>query len=40
MIFVPDTVTDGDYLLQITEPPVESDAAPSDILLYRFEDAA
>jgi kynurenine formamidase len=40
MIFVPDTVTDGDYLLQISVPPVESDAAPSDILLYRFEDAA
>ncbi|MFM2133785.1 MAG: hypothetical protein RL156_1066 [Bacteroidota bacterium] len=40
MIFVPDSVTDGDYLLQISVPPIESDAAPSDILLYRFEDAA
>lgn len=38
MIYVPNEVVDGDYLLQISVPPFESDAAPSDILLYRFEE--
>lgn len=40
MIFVPDSVEDGEYLLQISVPPIESDAAPSDITLYSFHDSS
>ncbi|MFM7773264.1 MAG: cyclase family protein [Candidatus Kapaibacterium sp.] len=39
MIFVPESVADGEYLVQISVPPIESDAAPSDINLYVFLDS-
>lgn len=35
MIFVPDTVADGSYLLQIQIPSFQLDAAPSRVFLYK-----
>ncbi len=37
-IFVPDTVLDGPYLLQIGLAPFVNDAAPSTVYLYEFKD--
>ena len=36
MIFVPDTIVDGQYLLNIQIPPFEADAAPSRPFLYKL----
>jgi hypothetical protein len=38
MIFVPDEVHDGRYLLTIQTPPLASDAVPSRPLLFSVED--
>ena len=40
MVFIGDHIEDGDYLLHLAPLALESDAAPSTITLYRFEDAA
>ncbi|MGH8495144.1 MAG: cyclase family protein [Gammaproteobacteria bacterium] len=37
MIFVPDAVADGDYLLNLQLPPFATDAAPSRPLLFPLE---
>lgn len=37
MIFVPDSVADGDYLLNLQVPPFAADAAPSRPLLFPLE---
>ena len=36
-IFVPDTVLDGSYLLQIGLAPFVNDATPSTVYLYEFK---
>lgn len=36
MVFVPDTVEDGHYLLGLHVPPFDSDAAPSRVLMQRM----
>ncbi len=37
LIVVPDEIEDGDYLLSIAVPTIQSDAAPSTVCLYRLE---
>jgi arylformamidase len=37
LIFIPDEVADGPYLLQIQVPAISGDAVPSRPLLYTFE---
>ncbi len=38
MIFVQDSVVDGDYLLNLQIASLETDASPSKPILYEFED--
>ena len=38
MIFVPHTVSDGSYLLNLQIASFENDASPSKPVLYAFED--
>lgn len=37
MIYIPDSIADGDYLLNLQVAPFENDAAPSRPVLYRIE---
>jgi len=37
MIFVPDSIPDGDYLLELQMAPFENDASPSRPVLYKLE---
>lgn len=36
LIYVPDSIEDGDYLLELQFAPFENDASPSRPVLYRF----
>ena len=36
MIYVPDEIEDGTYLLELQFAPFENDASPSRPVLYRF----
>lgn len=37
MIYVPDEIQDGDYLLNLQIAPIESDASPSKPVIYRLK---